>query len=210
MKKHKLLYFLLICLLVCNSSCRQQEPAECVDQIEAFDSQLYENDEIGWRSNIPKNWSLTQRQKLEELDSEGRNLVKDSTETELAQPNFLVGFQKDQSNNFISTSDPFNEQTDGEWERHVEELRVLVGQTYRNQGLNCELSKLEAEEISGLVFQTFSARIDVSNGSIFNQRYYYRPFDGALFGVAITFNDKELGAEMLNAWRTSKFKDTNE
>ncbi len=192
----------LICV-----SCEKPDPNEQVDEGTITD-QTYTSEEIGWRIVIPKNWTITQREETDEFQSKGQDAIEESTgqKVDISELRNLVGFQKDHSNLFQSTSEPFEEEYEGEWEESNSALRDVIIQVYRDKGIKVGASEIETEDIGGLEFHKYSIRIYSPTGElILHQIMYSRLINGVDFDVNINYNDEELGREMLEAWRSSEF-----
>ena len=194
-------------LLIVLGSCEKRDPNDQVDEGGIVDG-VYISDEIGWRINIAEGWEMVTRKQTADLQETGRTALEESSgeEVDVSGLKNLVSFKKNAFNIFQSTSEPFEEAYPGEWSENNSDLRDLILQTYRDRGMKVNASEIETEEIDGLDFQKHSLQILTPDGDlVLNQVMYSRLINGFDFGVNINYQDPELGAEMLETWRNSRF-----
>lgn len=196
-------------LIVCSFtiiSCGPADPNEQIDEGRVKD-RTYESKEIGWTIKIPKGWTITSKDKVDNNDEKGKNAIEKSTgsEIDITDLKHLISFQKNQFNLFLSTSEPFKEEFPGEYQKKNKELNEIIFKTYTDQGIKADTSSGK-EIIQGLEFSTFYTTIYSSEGKvILNQILYSRLINGFDFGVNINYNNEEDKKIMINAWKNSTF-----
>ncbi len=198
---------LLLGVFLFLSSCNKRDLNDEVDE-GVFQEGTFTSDEIGWRITIPKGWKVVTKAHAEDLQSKGLEAMEASIgeEVDISGLKNLVNFQKDQFNIFQSTSEPFEEEYDGEWAENNVALREVVLDTYRGQGIEVEATEIEAEVIGGLEFQKFSMKATFPNNAlVLHQIMYSRLMNGFDFGANISYTDEESGRVLLECWRASEF-----
>jgi len=202
--KRLLILFLTFASII---SCKKTDPNKQIDEGK-FDNYTYTSAEIGWTINVPKDWEITSREENEEHEKKGLEVIEKMVDGEIdasAMKN-LIGFQKNKSNSFMSTSEPFLVENSGDWKENNAMLKVLLYDTYKSQGIKVDSSKTTTINIDGLDFESFEYKIYDSNGAlILNQLMYSRIINGLDFGVVLNYNNQADKKEMLNAWLNSKF-----
>lgn len=172
----------------------------------------YTSREIGWTIEIPEGWEVTDLEKSKKSSQKGEKAIEETINAEVDYSGLkhLITFQKNQFNLFQSSSEPFKLAYEGEWEETDSSLKVIVYETYKNQGIKADSSATTIEKIDGLDFRTYSFTIYSPKGDvILKQLIYGRLINGFNFGVNINYNNEEYKNEMLNAFRKSKFTHRN-
>lgn len=170
--------------------------------------QEYFSKEIGWTIEIPQGWTVTDLEKTKESTERGMKAIQESTNTKIdySELKNLITFQKNQSNLFQSSSEPFKPQYEGEWEEHLQYVKALAYETYENQGIKADSSETTIEKINGLDFHTFSYTIyGPKDEVILKQILYSRLINGFDFGVNINYTNENDRDVMLKAFKNSKF-----
>lgn len=203
----KSIFILTIGIFVTLSSCGQVYPNKNVDEGKV-EGNLYTSDEIGWTIEIPKGWTVIEKEKTQANNKKGLKAIEETIEGEVdysALKN-LIGFQKNQFNIFLSTSEPFKLEYEGEWEENNRALKEIIYTTYENQGIKADSSATTIEKIDGLDFQKYSFTIYGPRGEIIlNQLMFSRLINGYDFGVNLNYNNNKDRDELLKVFRNSKF-----
>ena len=168
---------------------------------------IYESKELGWSIEIPKDWEITSRDKVEASEEKGKSAIEKSSGLQIEMKNLkhLISFQKNQLNLFASTSEPFKEDFPGEYQESNKNLIRILYQTFVDQGIKVDTASGK-ESIQGLEFNTFYTTVYAPNGKvILKQIMYSRLLNGYDFGVNINFTNDKDKETMLNAWRNSTF-----
>ena len=107
MKKN--FFILFISMLLAITSCGKADPNKNVDEGKVADN-FYTSDEIGWTIEIPKGWTVTDKDKVQAHTEKGKEAIEETLggELDFSKLKNLIGFQKNQFNLFQSTSEPFN------------------------------------------------------------------------------------------------------
>jgi len=200
---NKLIFLITISIII---SCGQTDPNKQIDEGKV-EGETYTSKEIGWTMQIPKNWSIISKDKMDKSTERGMEAVKEvGGEFDYSGLKHLVSFQKNQFNIFQSTSEPFELEYEGEWEDNNAGLKELLYATYANQGIKIDTSSSNTK-IDELNFEVFHITIYGTNGDIIlYQDMYGRYINGFDFGVNINYNNEKDKETMMNVWRNSKFK----
>ena len=169
----------------------------------------YVSKEIGWSLEIPEGWSIMEKDDLVENSNKGKKAFEETLnqEVDYSTLRHLISFQKNPFNVFLSTSEPFDLEYDGEWEINNDGLKEILYMTYENQGIRVDSTATTIERIDGLDFRRYSFIIYSPNDEvILNQIIYSRLINGFDFGVIINYNNEEYKEVMLNAFRNSRFR----
>jgi len=202
----KLRALILIIYSLAIISCGQVDPNKQIDE-GSVKGETYESKEIGWSIEIPKDWKIISKDKVEAHDEKGKNAIEKSTGLEIDTKalKHLISFQKDQFNMFTSTSEPFKEEFPGEYQQNSKALNEILYNTFVDQGIKTD-STSGKETIQGLEFNTFYTTIYGPNGKvILNQILYSRLINGYDFGVTINYNNEQDKKTMIDALKKSKF-----
>lgn len=197
-------FYLLILIII--SSCGNADPNKQVDEGK-INGVIYENKELGWSIEIPKDWEVTSRDRVDAIEKKGKDAVEKSSglQIDTKKLKHLISFQKNQFNLFSSTSEPFIEEYPGEYQECIKNMTKTLYQTYVDQGMKVDTSSGN-ESIQGLDFITFYTTVYAPNGKILmKQIVYSRLLNGYDFGANINFTNDQNKETMLNAWRNSIF-----
>ncbi len=203
MKKPNLFLLLSITLL---SACSPADPNKQIDEGQVQGT-FYESKEIGWQIEIPKDWKVIAKDKVEANDEKGKEAIEKSTGQEIDTKSLkhLISFQKDQFNIFASTSQPYKEETPGEYQESNQALNAILYHTFADQGIKVDTSS-GYEKVQGLEFNKFCTTVYDKNGNvILNQILFSRLINGHDFGVNINYNNEQDKETLLNAFYNSRF-----
>jgi hypothetical protein len=204
----KMLFTIFAGLIITLTSCGQTDPNKNIDEGKVVDN-VYTSQEIGWTIEIPKGWTVIDKEKTKETNEKGLKALEETIEGEIDYSGLknLISFQKNQFNIFQSTSEPFELEYEGEWEENNAALKEIIYTTYLNQGMKADSSATTIEKIDGLEFQKYSFTIYSPKGEvILKQIMYGRLINGFDFGVNINYNNDKDRDELLKVFRNSKFK----
>lgn len=166
----------------------------------------YHSEEIGWTIEIPKDFEITSRDKIQSAFDRGAAVVEEGgVIVDASELKFLINFNKDQFNSFESTSEKMKGWTFQEWDENNQVVKDLIAETLTNQGIDTDTLSYLAD-IDGLEFDVFHTRIYGPNGKVLlEQDMYTRLINGYDFSAIISYNDHKLKESMLNAFKRSKF-----
>lgn len=207
MNLSKSIFRVPLLLLFTVVACVPKDAAYYVDE-GAIDGNTYTSKEIGWTIEIPQGWNLKNTEQAQESAKNGLKAIEETVGTSVDYSSFknLIGFEKDQFNMFLSTSEPFLLEYEGEWEENNALLKQVIFETYQNQGIPVDSSTSSIETVSGLDFVTYEFTIYGSAGEIIlTQILYCRLINGYDFSVNLNFNNELDKAILLDAFRNSKF-----
>lgn len=204
----KLLFATIIGMAITLASCGQVDPNKNVDEGKV-DGNVYTSNEIGWTMEIPKGWTVVDKEKSQETTEKGLKMLEETIDGEIDYSGLknLISFQKNQFNLFQSTSEPFLLEYEGEWEINNAALKELMCSIYENQGIKADSSATTTETVDGINFHTYGFTIYGPKGEvILNQIMYSSLINGFDFGVNLNYNSDENRDELLKVFRNSKFK----
>jgi hypothetical protein len=204
----KIIYTILTGLVITMTSCTQTDPNKNIDEGKVEDN-TYTSKEIGWTIEIPKGWTVTDKDKIKEINEKGLKVMEETIDGEIDYSKLknLIAFQKNQFNTFHSTSEPFVLEYEGEWEENNSALKGIIYTAYLNQGIKVDSSSTTIETIDGYDFIKYSFTLYSPKGDVFlNQIMFSRLINGFDFGVNINYNNDKDRDELLKAFRNSKFK----
>jgi len=117
-------------------------------------------------------------------------------------------FQADENNLFLLNTKEYNIDTQGNYNEAISELNKFA---YQTQQLNFPNAKLDSatlkEKIDGIEFTKYILNAKISDDKTMHVVNYYHLFkDNKDFIASVIFTDEELGKEVLQAFRASKFK----
>ena len=204
----KLLFTIIAGISLSLTSCGQIDPNKNIDEGKV-EGNIYTSQEIGWTIEIPKGWTVIDKEKTKETNEKGLKAIEETIDGQVDYSSLknLISFQKNQFNIFQSTSEPFELEYEGEWEENNAALKEIIYTTYLNQGIKTDSSATTVEKIDGLEFQTYSFTIYRPKGEvILKQIMFSRLINGFDFGVNINYNNDKDRDELLKVFRNSKFK----
>ncbi|MGB4930167.1 MAG: hypothetical protein WBP43_09360 [Chitinophagales bacterium] len=200
--------FLITLTVLALTSCKPSHPNKSVEEGKV-EGNLYTSEEIGWTMEIPQGWKVIDKEKSEEFQEQGKKALENNTEAtvDLNGLNMLISFQKDQFNIFQSTSEPFNQEYEGQWEENNAATKAIIYATYVNMGIQADSTATKTISIDGLDFQSYTFAIRAPEGNvIMTQTMFTRYINGFGFGANINYNNEKDRDEMFKAFLNSKFK----
>lgn len=204
----KILFTIIAGISLSLTSCGQVDPNKNIDEGKV-EGNIYTSEEIGWTIEIPKGWTVVDKEKTKETNEKGLKALEETMDGEIDFSGLknLISLQKDQFNIFQSTSESFELEYEGEWEENNAALKEIIYTTYLNQGMKADSSATTIEKIDGLEFQKYSFTIYSPKGEvILKQIMFSRLINGFDFGVNINYNNDKDRDELLKVFRNSKFK----
>ena len=204
----KLLFTIIAGITLSLTSCGQVDPNKNIDEGKV-EGNIYTSQEIGWTIEIPKGWTVIDKDKTKETNEKGLKAIEETIDGQVDYSGLknLISFQKNQFNIFQSTSEPFELEYEGEWEENNAAIKEIIYTTYLNQGMKADSSATTIEKIDGLEFQKYNFTIYSPKGEvILKQIMYSRLINGFDFGVNINYNNDKDRDELLKVFRNSKFK----
>ena len=200
------LIFTLIAFTCLINSCKI-DPNKQVDEGKV-ENEYYTSEEIGWTIQIPSGWRIMLKNQMDKNQDRGMELVQETIDTvvDYSGLKHLISFQKNKGNVFQSTSEPFELEYDGEYEETNQFIKLLITETYQNQGIKVDTTSSTAR-IDNLKFDLFKIKMYNPQGElILNQDMYTRLINDYMFSVILSYNNIEDKNEMMEVWTNSKFK----
>ena len=194
-------------LAITLTSCGQNIPKNSSDEGK-IEGNVYSSKEVGWTIEIPKGWTITDKEKTDETAKKGLKAIEETLNEKVDYSGVknLIFFQKNMFNIFQSTSEPFEVEYEGEWEKNNEDLKKIIYSTYQNQGIKVDSSATTIEKIDGLDFYKYDFTIYSPKGEvILKQIMFSKLINGLDFGVNLNSNNDKDRDELLKVFRKSKF-----
>jgi len=205
----KQLYTLIILLILLPlSSFGQIDPNKHVDE-GYVDNGKYISEEIGWTIEIPEGWEIVTIEQNEEFQEVGLDAMEGLIEEDIDISGLknLIGFQKNQFNLFLSTSEPFKVEYEGEYEENQAGLKELIYNAFMEQGIKVDSTETQIATLDGLDFYYYRFTIRSQEGEeILTQLIYSRLINGLDFTININYTNESDKNEMFNALLDSKFR----
>lgn len=202
----------VVCCLNLISCKKAQSLAEKQKEIETGkldDSLAYTAEEIGWSAQVPAGWEVMTKEKTQELQDKGKDLIEKSAEASLDTSALkqLLNLQKDPFNNLLSTIEPYDEAADGSWLENNKAIFDVVIKSFTDAKLKMGQTKTGVETIDGLEFQTWEIEIlkPSGEGVLLTQKMYSRLINRYDFGVTVTTNNEKDRTELEKLVHGSKF-----
>lgn len=164
---------------------------------------------IGWSIEKPEGWEVVSKEVNERREKKGLDAMEETLgqDIDISGLKQLISFQKNKTNIFLSSTEPFNPKINGDWKKNTEKLKDILVETYANKNIKTEASAITTETIDGLDFLVYTLQLYTPNGDLFLTQIMYTKFlNGLLFSVSFNYNDDNYKEEMLTAWRKSTFK----
>lgn len=206
--KHMKTTFLITLTILALTSCKPSDSNKIVEEGKV-EGNFYTSTEIGWTMEIPQGWKVVDKEKTAEFQQQGKKALENNTDAtvDLSGLKVLLSFQKDQFNIFQSTTEPFNQAYEGQWEENNAATKAIIYSTYINMGIQADSTATKTVTIDGLDFQSYSFAIrDPEGNVIMTQTMYTRLINGLGFGANINYNNEKDRDEMFKAFLNSKFK----
>nr|WP_319997590.1 hypothetical protein [uncultured Draconibacterium sp.] len=173
-----------------------------------LEGNIFTCDEIGWTIEVPKDWEVINRRKVEKSAKDGIKMVEKATneEFDISGLEQLINFKKDKFNVFNSSIEPAQFLSENEWKENIKLIKNLLFETLANEGMHIDTTSSQ-EKIDGLDFEVFHVTIlGLNNELILNQKYYSRYINGYVFGMNINYNNDEDMRTQINAIKNSKIR----
>ncbi|XLS28890.1 hypothetical protein ACJD0Z_17050 [Flavobacteriaceae bacterium M23B6Z8] len=202
-----ILFFGMVTMIL---SCGQKDPNKQIDEGTVADN-IYTSKEIGWQITIPEGWKVISRERQEIFDKKGVEMMEGVlgegvVDTDTGEFKNLIGFQKNRFNLFQSTSEPFEEEYEGQWEENNKLMKELIYEAYLQQGIDADSTPTITVNVDGLDFRSYEFTIRSPKGEvILKQRIHNRLVNGYDFSVNINYNNETDKKIMVDAWLNSTF-----
>ncbi len=202
MKKHILITLALLFLISCKTNPNKQVDEGTVKE------NTYHSTEIGWTIEIPKGWSIIQRDESRKRNKRGLKAIREANEIDYDASNLkqLISFKKDKLHIFSATSEKFELEYDGEYEDQHKLTKEALYNTYIQNGIKADTISLK-EKIDDLEFNLFRITIYNQKGKVvLHQDIYSRYINGFDFGVNLNYINEKEKMELMKVWKNSKFE----
>ena len=142
------------------------DPNKQVDEGKV-ENEYFKSEEIGWTIQIPSGWKIMLKNQMDKNQDRGMELVQETIDTvvDYSGLKHLISFQKNKGNVFQSTSEPFELEYEGEFEETNQFLKLVITETYQNQGIRIDTSSTIAR-IDNLKFELFQIKMYNPQGEL--------------------------------------------
>ncbi len=176
----------------------------------AIDSNFeYTCTEVGWETQLPKDWHLLTKDETEKLNKTGKKAIEESTGTSVDMSSLreLVNLKKDVFNSFLSTIEKYDESSLGNFDKHNEDVDQLMKDAYTGKKMKFD-SRDGNEKIDNIDFHTFEIKIYKPEGDdvLLNQKMYSALLKGYDFSMVMNYNNEADKQTLLKIIENSKFK----
>lgn len=202
---HTLLLFSIFFSFSANS---QTDSQRFFDEGNLVD-QVYFSEEIGWTIKVPEDFLLVTLEEQKSYEERGSEAIKSFADIEIkdSQLKNLISFKKDIFNSFLSNSEPFTPEYEGQWEENNLILKELMEHTYNSQGIITKVTETSSLLIDDIPFETYEIRLFTPDGDlVVSQIMYNSLIKGFDFGVSINYNNEADKQKMVDALLNSTFK----
>lgn len=192
--------YALLFMMVLTQSCTAQT-AQTTQKQEIY------NKDFNWTITIPENFESLSADQWEKIQNKGAEAIEKTYDEKIInRAKTIFVFKSDQMNYFESNYQPFDPETDGNFEESWKGVGEVLYQTFVAQMPGTQIdTTYTTEKIDNLVFQTYKVKIVYPNKMVLNLLMFTRLFDKKEFTVNIMYVDKLKGEKMLDSWRKSKF-----
>lgn len=210
MKKNFLLALVgLTCLCGCNNNEQSlKEKQAAVENGKIDSTYTYEAKEVGWKTSLPKDWSVITKEETDKLNAKGKDVIEKTNGVTIDVSNLkeLVNLKKDAVNSFISTMEPFDEAKDGSYADKNKQLASLMTSTYESKGMKIKTDERN-ETVAGLEFNVIDISIFKPNSKevLLTQKMYSRLQHGYDFSMTMIYNNPKDSATLQHIINNSKF-----
>jgi hypothetical protein len=188
----KLIAFSILLTLTCNF---QGKPTSFFDK------------QFNWKMEIPSGFIPMSNEQLLKYSNTGSKAISKTTGTDFKdQGQMICIFQKNAINTFSASYDTYDSTTDGSLSEICQHSMELIYTTYQTQLKGAKIDTSSSIEIiDSLAFNAFKIIMHGPNQRIVTMVFYERIFDDKIFSININYGDEKIGAEIIEAWKKSKF-----
>jgi hypothetical protein len=160
-----------------------------------------------WKIVIPSGFEPMSDEQIRKNTNIGTNAISKTTGKEFENEGKIICiFHNDGGNSFTASYKPFDSMVDGSLSELCRTTKELICETYQAQFKGTKIDTSSSmETIDGIAFTVINIIARFPNRKILTQLFYERVFGDALFSFNINFIDEKAGAEILEAWKKSKF-----
>lgn len=188
-------------------SCGKNQDGIKTDEGTLVDN-IYYSTEIGWKIKVPKGWTITNSEEMLEHSEIGKKILSETVgeNIDMSKVKNLISFEKNDFNNFQSTSEPFINEYEGEWKEHTAYIKRIIFASYKNQQIKGDSTVTKVEKIDNIDFETYRFTVyNPDGGILLNQIIYSSLINGFDFSVNINYDNESDRDELLKALKSSKF-----
>jgi hypothetical protein len=165
------------------------------------------DEQFKWKIVIPSGFEPMSDEQIRKNTNIGTNAISKTTGTEFENEGKIICiFHNDGGSSFTASYKSFDSETDGGLSELCQNTKDLICATYRTQFTGTKIDTSSSmETIDGLAFTVVKIIAHFPNRKILTQLFYERVFSDRLFSFNINFIDGKAGAEIIEAWKKSKF-----
>jgi hypothetical protein len=170
-------------------------------------STVFFDKQFKWKIAVPADFVPMSDEQVQKHTETGSTAISKATGTEFeSQGEIICIFQKNGMNTFTASYRSYDSTTDGSISEICQNTMKIIRETYQAQfkGTKADTSSL-IETIDGLVFTVVKIIACLPNQKTVTMLFYERIIDDKLFSFNINYVDGKIGAEIIRAWKKSKF-----
>jgi hypothetical protein len=192
----------------CKSKQSLKEKQQELETGKLDEKNLYSSAEIGWTVQLPGNWDIITKNENDKLNEKGKKAIEKSIGTTVNDSALveLVNLKKDMFNSFLSTLEPYHEESEGSYAEHNKAVNEILKKTYEANKIFSVHDEATAM-IDGLQFDTFVSKIYSPDKTkiILFQKMFSRLINGYDFSMTINYNNENDSLILMTMINSSKF-----
>jgi hypothetical protein len=160
-----------------------------------------------WKMVVPAGFERTGNEQIQQYANTGTHAISQTTETEVENLGAVIClYQKNGKDGFTASFRKYDSETDGNLSEICRNTKELLCETFQAQIKGTRTDTASSMEIiDSLEFNVIKIFVHYPNRKKLTMLFYERIFDDKLFSFNINFVDAKIGAEILEAWKKSKF-----
>jgi hypothetical protein len=205
--KKILLLFAVTASLSCNNRAQtiiDREPADSPGTL----TEKYQAAEVGWTTELPKNWGEMTNADADKMTSNGLTDIKESTGVTVNAESLrqLVNLKKNQYNYFLSSVEPYDSNGYSNYAEHFNQICDLIESAFKSKSVQYEMVR-STTMIDGLEFYKMETTIFSADKKdiVMNQQLLTRVINHLDFGMTLMYNNKEDKNDLEEIIKKSKF-----
>lgn len=171
----------------------------------SFDGNTYHSATLGWTMKFPEDWTITSKKSLESLDERSK-LASGDTSSDMSGIKRLLAFQKNFNNNFSSTMENFQGQSESNYRDIIHQMHETIYNNYLDQrtGMDTVSGTLK---IGKVTFDQFQISLYDKTGKNFaNQMLLTSVVNNQFMAVTIVYDNEADKTKILNLFKESSFE----
>lgn len=167
-------------------------------------------EEFQWEITLPSNFKKINEEKWEKTKNEGKENITNNTNLKLINESKLIFvIENGEFNRFDANymSKKLFVAPNTTFKKSFDKINTITYDSFLNTAPNAKIDTTSSIEIiDGLKFYKFEMNTKIDESFVINSKSYKRLFNDKVLSININYINNELGIEMLNSLRNSKFK----